>query len=113
MTHPWGKYTASTRTADRLVLEVTPMSYTLPVRDSDGQLPSFVWPGGYPLFYIDDHSDILCARCATKQADTEDDTPLATCEVNWEDPILYCDECSQRIESAYADDDETPDTVKK
>lgn len=23
--------------------------------------------------------------------------------VNWEDPDLYCDDCSERIESAYGD----------
>lgn len=77
-------------------------------RDSDGKLPAYAWPGGYPLFYLDKHDNVLCPRCANEQDPDGDDAPVVG-DANWEDPSLYCDECSERIESAYAEDEaETP-----
>jgi hypothetical protein len=81
------------------------------MRDKDGKLPTFAWPGGYPVFYLDSADQVLCADCANKHDDPDgypEDRPVAT-DVNWEDPNLYCDACSDRIESAYADDDEEND----
>ena len=51
--------------------------------------------GCYPLFYIVEGWKPLCACCAEK---CDDDVEQA---VNWEDANLFCDECSNRIESAY------------
>lgn len=60
--------------------------------------------GCYPLFYLDSHDSVLCPRCAgTAEAEGE---AMAACGINWEDPDLYCDECSERIESAYAEPEE-------
>ena len=75
----------------------------LPERDADGQLPSCVWPGGYPLYYFNSRGETFCPPCATKVASAEYEDPLAGIEINWEDASLYCDECSERIESAYAE----------
>lgn len=68
-----------------------------------GQLPSYAWPGGYPLFYVDKENSVLCPSCANK-----DTTGIALVEydINYEDTDLYCCECSKRIESAYGDDEE-------
>ena len=78
-------------------------------RDSDGKLSTFAWPGGYPIFYLDKHDNVLCPACANEHEPGEDDAPVHA-DVNWEDPSLYCDECSERIESAYAEDEaEAPD----
>jgi hypothetical protein len=76
----------------------------LPERNSDGTLPAYAWPGGYPIIYIDTHCDVLCASCATKALDAEDTTckPVA-CEVFYEGPIDFCAECNTEIESAYGD----------
>jgi len=76
------------------------------IRDSKGNLPSFAWPGGYPLFYLDRKDNVLCPKCSNeaKDPDWPDDHPVAYA-VNWEDPSLFCDACSDRIESAYADDE--------
>jgi len=51
--------------------------------------------GCYPLFYIVDGWQALCAGCAE-----ESESPSEQA-VNWEDANLYCDECSCRLESAY------------
>lgn len=76
------------------------------VRD-DGTLAKYAWPGGYPLVYLSRRGNVLCPDCATESLGDEDDPPVDG-DANWEDPSLYCDECSQRIESAYAEDEVRP-----
>jgi hypothetical protein len=80
-----------------------------PWRGSDGKLPAFTSFGCYPLLYLDRHDNVLCPECANGYEPGDDDAPVDVGE-NWEDPALHCDECSARIESAYAEDEaETPD----
>lgn len=74
---------------------------TLP-RDNDGKLSSFAWPGGYPIFYLDKENSVLCPDCANKSEEVPQFRPIAA-EVNYEDNELFCDQCSQRIESAYGE----------
>lgn len=94
------------------------------MRDENGKLVSYVWPGGYPVFYYccsnpyyPNNLDTLCPDCANKeeaeQKDVEEEqkSKIVGCDPNWEDPDLYCDQCNQRIESAYAEPDE--DTEEK
>lgn len=69
------------------------------IRLKDGTLPAYAWPGGYPMFYLDAENCILCPKCANKG----EIAPTAY-SVNWEDPQLFCEECNERIESAYAED---------
>jgi hypothetical protein len=71
---------------------------------STGKLRSFTSIGGYPVFYVTKQNNCLCSECADNN-DMEYD-PIVAVDVNWEDPDLYCDECSQRIESAYAEPDQ-------
>lgn len=90
-------------------IEDTP---TLP-RDEDGTYTKFAWPGGYPVFYIVADCGVLCADCANgpecrqAQADYPDDNQwrIIAGEINYEDPFLTCDNCGDRIESAYAEDE--------
>jgi hypothetical protein len=72
-------------------------------RDSDGKLPKFSSVGCYPLFYLSKQGNVLCADCANSDKGGDDDPPVAQ-DANWEDPDLFCDDCSTRIESAYADE---------
>ena len=77
-----------------------------------GELPCYAWPGGYPLFYVTSGDDVICCKCANDATTGEDafgDEKISAYDVNWEDPDLDCDECGERIESAYADDDEPDD----
>ena len=71
--------------------------------DNHGVLPAYAWPGGYPMYYVDDEGNILCPRCANKN--DEYSAELIAYDANWEDPDLYCDNCQERIESAYAEED--------
>lgn len=79
-------------------------------RDSSGQLPTYAWPGGYPIFYYTADEAVLCADCANGQngsdASESSDDPqwqLTACDVNWEDDSLTCDHCNSAIESAYGE----------
>jgi hypothetical protein len=82
-----------------------------------GEVVRFAWPGGYPVFYLTADSGVLCPECVQEDlSETQCNGEHATCDpsnpgfyvvahgVNWEDPELYCDHCSERIESAYAED---------
>ena len=60
--------------------------------------PNFV---GYPLFYIKDGCHALCHMCASEETARGVLVKMAT---NWEDKNLYCDACSEKIESAYAEE---------
>jgi hypothetical protein len=68
-------------------------------------LPSYAWPGGYPIYYMDTDNSVLCPKCANESLASENENmrPVAM-DVNYEDSGLYCDECSKRIESAYAEE---------
>jgi hypothetical protein len=71
------------------------------IRDSDGKLPAYAWPGGYQMFYVDTENNILCPDCANAPGYS---TGPVDVDINWEDPDLFCDNCGRRIESAYAED---------
>jgi hypothetical protein len=78
-----------------------------PLPVTNGKLDCYAWPGGYPLYYLDKQNSVLCCDCANKSyADTDelDGFKPESVGVNYEDPDLYCDQCSKRIESAYADE---------
>jgi len=78
---------------------------------ADDHLPAYAWPGGYPLFYMDEENNVLCPRCAFK--DKDDEYRIITdYEINWEDSTLYCEECNDLIESAYGTDDEEEQTAE-
>ena len=85
-----------------------------PQRDENGNLPAYAWPGGYPIYYVCADNGVLCPQCANtepsvREADKHPDYPdydqwrIVAGEVNWEDSNLTCDNCNQRIESAYSD----------
>lgn len=80
---------------------------------SAGNVVRYAWPGGYPVFYITSGGDALCPPCVQEELnqciDPDSGGWLVTAHgVNWEDPHLYCDSCSARIESAYADEEVAP-----
>ena len=79
----------------------------LPNLQKDGKLPAYAWPGGYPVLYLDRENSTLCADCATKSLkdEVEHFRPIA-CDVYYEGPVTFCDQCSTGIESAYGDPEE-------
>lgn len=74
-----------------------------PYRDANGQLAHYAWPGGYPLYYLTRDGLTVCPQCANRDVDQSQE-PVAA-DTNWEDPALTCDDCEERIPSAYAEDE--------
>jgi hypothetical protein len=87
-----------------------------------GKMQAYAWPGGYPLFAVTADGAALCSTCVTKERkqifrDTHEwnqstrgrgrssGWEVETVTVNYEDSSLHCDNCSKRIESAYAEDE--------
>ena len=71
------------------------------IRNDDGKLPACAWPGGYPMLYLDKEDNVLCPKCANRGVDQSQE--VTAYDVNYEDPSCYCNDCGDRIESAYAE----------
>lgn len=71
-------------------------------RDSDGLLPKYAWPGGYPMYYLTEAGLTICGDCANDE-DTSD--PVAAGDIYWEGPPIVCDDRMEVITSAYGDPD--------
>ena len=68
---------------------------------TDGKLPAYAWPGGYPLYYVTEQANVLCPEHANVENEFDDEL-ITNGDVNWEDADLYCAH-GHRIESAYAE----------
>ena len=73
----------------------------------------YAWPGGYPVYFIASDGEALSYSAARENARLIAEAirdhdgggwRVIACEVNWEDPELYCAHSNKRIESAYAED---------
>jgi hypothetical protein len=80
-------------------------------RDEDGNLPSFVWPGGYPILYVLGDGESLCPDCAngangseaSDDPDKQTDWRIEGLSVFYEGAPEYCAHCGKTMESAYGD----------
>lgn len=78
------------------------------IRDSDGKLPAYAWPGGYPLLYLAKDNGVLCPKCAnayTPDRDNEDQLKPVAYYIHYEGPGEQCEHCNALVESAYGDPD--------
>jgi hypothetical protein len=62
---------------------------------------------GYPYFFIVDNKDCWCADCCNEELDGGEKVITA---VNYEDPDLYCWNCSAKIEAAYIEERDSKET---
>lgn len=71
---------------------------------------AYAWPGGYPKFFVTQDGEALCYKCARKEFrrvawdflnNASTGWRIEAVAVNWEGRDLYCDNCSEQIESAY------------
>jgi hypothetical protein len=75
----------------------------------------YAWPGGYPLFAITNDGGCLCHKCVKDNYRllresqrnyvrySGDGWQVEAIDINWEDTLLYCDNCGKNIESAYGE----------
>lgn len=72
-------------------------------RLTNGELPRYSSVGSYPLLYLTDDADCLCAGCVDEldpELEGQDVIDGIIARVNWEIPTS-CDECGKEIEAAY------------
>jgi len=72
------------------------------------------WPGGYPIYFITNDGAAMSFKTVRKQfrsvADSirnklTDGWRVCATDINYDDPELYDDHTSERIPSAYAEDE--------
>ena len=77
-------------------------------RFDDGTLMAAVFPGGYPVVYLDGDNETLCAQCATNDEAKGNSIPSAF--LHYEGDPVYCVDCNAKIESAYGVPGSTKET---
>jgi len=96
-----------TSTMDCLVLRRVQLE-SRKLRDQLIQSP-YAIPGGYPMFAVTSDGGALCKDCCKSESSSigttygGDGWQVTGLSINYEDKNLYCDHCSQPIESAYGD----------
>jgi hypothetical protein len=70
-------------------------------QDKGKLLPSHTSLGCYPIIYISDVCDVLCATCASD--DTFEDDIVAA-DIYYEGESIRCEGCDKTIESAYGEE---------
>jgi len=84
-------------------------NYTLQQFSKDLDEP-YVWPGGYPRFFITNDGEALSFAAARENRHLiepsisegyDDGWLIVGCEINWEDANLTCADTGKPIESAY------------
>jgi hypothetical protein len=86
------------------------MEYTVEKFNADLENP-YAWPGGYPRFFVTQDGEALSFKAAQEnkrlietaiKENSNDGWCVVGCDINWEDPDLYCCHTGRPIESAYA-----------
>src|SRR5882724_8380738 len=70
------------------------------------QLPSYAWPGGYPVLYLAKDNGVLCPKCANAfdpERDNDEQLEPMTFDIHYEGAPAVCEHCYTEIESAYGD----------
>ena len=85
------------------------------IREPDGTLPAFAWPGGYPVMYLFSDGAGCCAACANGQngsiartINESDDNPndgwyIVGYWIHHEGEPAACEHCGSLTASAYGD----------
>ena len=84
------------------------------IRDKNGKLPHYAWPGGYQILYLCEDDSILCPECVNDEdlVYTGEHHPDSWSDprwhvvgqlVNWEGPPETCDHCNVVFASEYGE----------
>ena len=79
----------------------------------------YAWPGGYPCYFITNDGAALSFKAASEERRLiiqsisngnagwpDDGWRVVGMDINWEDAELFCEHTGERIESAYAEEEE-------
>ena len=81
----------------------------------EGNLGGYAFPGGYPIFFVTSDGGVLSYAAVQDNRGEIDEAirdrdnsgwRVVGADVNYEDAFLFCDHTGERIESAYAEDEE-------
>lgn len=77
--------------------------------DHSGKVSKFSIVGSYPIMHVTTRNRALCVDCVQRSITDHDDVmqrgeSIAAHDMNYSNPSLDCDNCDERIESAYAED---------
>lgn len=70
---------------------------------------------GYPHYSVAKDCGVICSDCVKDNLELiteamkdgwDNQWIVIACDINYEDDSLYCDNCNNRIVSAYGDDEE-------
>jgi hypothetical protein len=72
----------------------------------------YAWPGGYPVYFIAEDGGAICIDCVKKNwkrvvaahlMKNDKSWGILGADINYEDDMLLCENCSENIESAYGE----------
>jgi hypothetical protein len=82
----------------------------------------FAFPGGYPRYFVAKDCSCVCYKCLVPKGRCDQESDIESraidaidnpgsdkaweifyVDVNWENNSLTCDECNEKIESAYSE----------
>jgi hypothetical protein len=70
-------------------------------RDTNGSLAAYAWPGGAPLYYLDEEACVLCVACARQsEEDAGTGKPAVAAGIADGESHLNCDACNASIDTA-------------
>ena len=76
------------------------------LRNSDGSVMTYAWPGGYPILYITDDGAPICPDCVENENNIHtggdaDGWRIDGNYIHWEGEPEVCSNCNKAVESAY------------
>lgn len=89
------------------------MSYSVEDFIRDIESGPYVWPGGYPKYFITHDGEAISFNSAYKNRylisyaikhQDKSDWHIVACDINWEDTSLYCADTNVLIPSTYGDE---------
>jgi len=81
------------------------------IKSDDGTYLAYAWPGGYPIVYVMDDAEVLCADCMNDPSNPihgggeADGWRLDGYQIHWEGAPEVCAHCNKEIPSAYGEPD--------
>ncbi len=85
----------------------------------NGNVQSYAWPGGYPIYFILQVGEAICPACVSRNrklineafADHDQQWNVVSSCANYEDDSLYCCRCNEKIESAYGEPEDKYEVI--
>ena len=92
-----------------------PSDYTISEFQGRLALGQYTSHGNYAMYFFTNSWECICFKCAEKEKenivlaiqnqDNSSKLQVIGADINWEDSTLYCNECGERIESAYGEEE--------